>query len=147
MHTTQTTSTKSYPSGVISLAGALALTAALLYAMIALGVLPSGDLVNADGTAGMMTLAAVCYLFGGLLLRIRLRWLWIVSAVINGAATFFFFRLYQGSPEVLLTTGRFATTAAQMLLELVLVYLIAASFQRIRGPKSVKRLVFADPVS
>ncbi|RPI84018.1 MAG: hypothetical protein EHM41_14450 [Chloroflexi bacterium] len=147
MHTAHSTTTKSYPSGAISLAAALALTAALFYAMIALGVLPIGDLVNADETAGMMTIAAVCYLLGGLLLRIRLRWLWIVSAVLNGAATFSFFRLNLGSSEVLLTPGWFATTAAQMLLELVLVFLIAASFQRIRGPKSVKRLVFADPVS
>lgn len=135
MNAAEVSPAKSYPSGAISLASALALTAAMIYSMIALGVLPTGDLVSTEGGAGIIYTGAICYLAGGLLIRLRWRWLYWVGCVLNGAGILLSILLNQDNPDLLFSPGMLAAVVFQLLLELTLIYLSAASWQRLRQPK------------
>ena len=55
---------------------------------------------------------------------LRRRWLWIVGAIMNGLIILFFVRMYQDKPAVLFSPGGLVSKAAQLVLELILVYLI-----------------------
>jgi hypothetical protein len=75
-----------------------------------LGTLGVGDLQTAEGPA-IALVAAGCYLMGGLMILLHRRWLWIVGAVINALVIMF-------------SAGGLTTKAAQLLLEVCLLYLI-----------------------
>src|SRR5574341_419174 len=112
------------------LAVALAVIAALAYLMIVLDILAVGDLQTAKDGNAIVYVAAGSYLLGGLLILVRRRWLWIVGAVVNALVMLFFLRLYQDRPAVLFSPGGVATKAAQLLLELALIYLIVTDWLR-----------------
>lgn len=117
---------------VIWLAVGLALLTALSYVLIALRILGVGDLATADAPATIVYVAAGCYLVGGFMILLRRRWLWIVGVVINTLVMFAFFRFYIDRPTVLFSPGGLASKAAQILLELSLLYLIGADWLRAR---------------
>jgi hypothetical protein len=62
----------------------------------------------------------------------RLRWLWIAGAVMNALVMLFFFLMYLERPSVLLSPGGIMTKAAQLLLEVSLIYLIFFGSPRLR---------------
>ncbi len=117
---------------VMWLAVALALIAALSYIMIQLGMLGVGDLQPAEGSAAIVYVAAGSYLLGGLLILVRSRWLWTVGAVINALVILFFVMAYQNRPAVMFSPGGLATKAAELLLEVSLLYLITTDLRRER---------------
>lgn len=114
------------------LAVGLAVIAGFAYVLIAQNILTVGDVQPSEGPPTIVYVAAVSYLIGGLLTLARRRWLWIFGAVINALVILFFFQLYQDRPSVLLSPGGLISKAAQILLEIVLVYLIVASWWRER---------------
>jgi hypothetical protein len=109
---------------VMWLAVTLALIAALSYMMIQLGLLGVGDLQPTEGPPIIVYVAAGCYLLGGLLILVRRRWLWIIGAVINALVILFFVMAYLHRPVVMFSPGGLVTKAAQLLLEVSLLYLI-----------------------
>ena len=117
---------------VMWLAVALALIAALSYMMIQLGLLGVGDLQLTEGPPAIVYMAAGSYLLGGLLILVRRRWLWIVGAVMNALVILFFVMAYQHRPAVMFSPGGLATKAAQLLLEVSLLYLIMAGWHHSR---------------
>lgn len=114
------------------LAMALALIAALSYMMIQLGLLGVGGLQLTEGPPAIVYMAAGSYLFGGLLILVRRRWLWIIGAVMNALVILFFVMAYQHRPAVMFSPGGLATKAAQLLLEVSLLYLIMAGWHHSR---------------
>jgi hypothetical protein len=110
---------------VMGLTVVLALFAAASYVMMGQHVLATGLAPDADGGV-IAYVAAGAYLLGGLLILLQRRWLWITGLVINTLVLFFFFSMYSGNPAVLLSPGGLASKAAQVLLEVGLVYLIFA---------------------
>ncbi len=109
---------------VMWLALGLALVAALSYLLIIANFLAVGDLQTSEKPAEIVYVCAGCYLLGGLLILLRWRWLWIAGAVINALVMLFFFSMYANRPEVMVSPGGLATKAAQILLEVCLLYLI-----------------------
>lgn len=121
---------------ILWLAVGLALLTALFYILIAQGMLSIGDLTQAEGPDVIIYIAAVCYFAGGLLILAQRRWLWAVGAAINGLVVTFFLRLYQDRPSVLFSPGGLASKAAQILLEVALIYLIFIYSRRSVGYRS-----------
>ena len=105
---------------------ALALIAAVAYLLIAWNVLGVGDLNMTEAPPVIVYVAAGCYVLGGLLILLRNRWLLILGAFINAMVIVFFFNLYRNRPLVMFSPGGVITKLAQLLLEVVLVYLIAS---------------------
>ena len=75
-----------------------------------------------------LAVAAGCYLLGALLILARRRWLWIVGAIINALVIVFFILAYLHRPAVIFSAGGMATKAAQLLLEVGLLALIAGDW-------------------
>lgn len=117
---------------VLWLAVGLALLTALAYLLMAWDVLGVGDLLPEEEGAVIVYVAAASYLIGGLLILVRRRWLWITGAVINALVMLFFFMMYQDRPAVLLSPGGLASKAAQLGLEVALIYLIVSDWRRAR---------------
>jgi hypothetical protein len=114
---------------VIALAMALAMIAGIAYFLIDLDILAVGNLQPSEEPAGIIYVAAGCYLAGGLLILARRRWLWIFGAIMNGMVILFFFQMYQSRPEVLTSPGGLVTKAVQILLEVTLIYLIVSDWR------------------
>jgi|SRR5579884_1046961 len=117
---------------VMWLAVALALIAALSYMMIQLGLLGVGNLQPTEGPSIIVYVAAGSYLLGGLLILVRRRWLWIVGAVMNALVILFFVMAYLHRPAVMFSPGGLVTKAAQLLLEVSLLYLIMTGWHHSR---------------
>ncbi len=111
---------------VLWLAVVPALVAALAYALVAAGVLPVGGLTGDQGKAGILFVAAGCYLVGGLLIILQRRWLWIIGVFINAIVILFFISRYTAQPSVMFSPAGLATKIPQLVLELALIYLIIA---------------------
>ncbi len=111
--------------------GAAVLTA-VVYLLLGWDILGAGDLTAEEGPPGIIYVAAGSYLVGGLLILLRRRWLWIMGAVINALVLLFFFTLYAERPSVLLSPGGLFSKAAQILLEVGLIYLIVSDWLRRR---------------
>lgn len=109
---------------------ALALFTALSYVLMALNLLGVGDLQMDEKPAGIIYVAAGCYLLGGLLILLRNRWLLLFGAFINAAVILFFFNLYQARPVVMFSPGGLVSKAAQILLEVALIYVITICWRR-----------------
>jgi len=116
--------TKPHQVRVMWLAVALAMIAALAYLMIAWNILGVGDLNMTDAPPAIVFVSAGCYFLGGLLILLRRRWLWIIGIVINALVMLFFFQMYQARPSVMFSPGGIATKAAQLLLEITLIYIL-----------------------
>ena len=112
------------PAGAVRIALLLALGAAVSYLMIGLNVLTVGDLQPSEAPAAITYVCAGGYLLGGLLILLRRRSLWIVGAVVNALVMLIFFAAYAGRPSVMFSPGGLATKAAELLLEVSLIYLI-----------------------
>jgi hypothetical protein len=119
---------------VLWAAVALALLAALSYVLMALNVLGVGDLRVDEKPAGIIYVAAGCYLLGGLLILLRNRWLLLFGAFINAMVVLFFFNLYQDRPAVILSPGGLSSKIAQILLEVGLLYILAVNWRKSAKP-------------
>lgn len=115
---------------IIWTAVGLATLAALLYILMELNLLGVGDLKADEKPEGITYFAAGCYLIGGLLILLRMRGLLIFGAVINASVMFFFFSAYLNRPTVMFSPGGMVSKSAQILLEVVLLYLIFAKKQK-----------------
>ena len=102
----------------------LALFTALSYLLMALNVLGVGDLQMDEKPAVIIYVAAGCYLLGGLLILLRNRWLLLFGAFVNAMVILFFFNMYQDRPAVMFSPGGLVSKIAQIMLEVVLIYLI-----------------------
>ncbi|HSL43466.1 MAG TPA: hypothetical protein VK897_08540 [Anaerolineales bacterium] len=109
---------------------ALALLTALSYVLMALNVLGVGDLRVGEKPSNVIFVAAGCYLLGGLLILLRNRWLLLFGAFINAMVLLFFFNLYQDRPGVIFSPGGLISKAAQILLEVALLYVIAVNWRK-----------------
>ena len=112
---------------------ALAILTALSYVLMAFNVVGVGDLKMDEKPAGIIFVAAGCYLLGGLLILLRNRGLLLFGAGINALVVLFFFNLYKDRPAVIFSPGGLVSKIAQVLLEFVLIFLIAVIW---RMPKS-----------
>jgi hypothetical protein len=108
----------------------LTLIAALSYILVALDVLGVGDLQQGEKPAGIIYVAAGCYLLGGLLILLRNRGLLLFGAFVNAIVILFFFSMYQNRPAVLLSPGGLVSKVAQILLEVALIYVIAVNWKK-----------------
>ena len=109
----------------------LALFTALSYVLIASRILGVGDLqVEQDGGV-IIYVAAGCYLLGGLLILLRNRWLLLFGAFINAMVILFFFNMYQGRPAIMFSPGGLVSKIAQILLEVVLIYVITVTWRKL----------------
>ena len=109
---------------------ALALLTALSYVLMAFNILGVGDLQMNEKPAGIIFVAAGCYLLGGLLILLRNRWLLLFGAFINAMVILFFFNLYQDRPAVMFSAGGLISKIAQILLEVALIYVITMSWRK-----------------
>lgn len=128
-------STHSYSNRVLWTAVGLALFTAVIYVLIAINILGVGGLQMDEKPAGIIYIAAGCYLLGGLLILLRNRWLLLFGAFINAMVVLFFFRMYQGRPDVMFSPGGLVSKTAQILLEVALVYVIATNWKKILPKK------------
>ena len=112
----------------------LAGVAALAYLLIGGGILAVGDLQQADAPPAIIFVCAGCYLLGGLLILWRRRSLWMAGAAINALVMLVFFSAYAARPAVLFSPGGLLTKAAQVLLEVGLIYLIVTYPARAPAP-------------
>jgi hypothetical protein len=115
---------------MIWLAVALAIVAAVSYAMIAQSILGVGDLPTKDAPSGIVYVAAGCYLLGGLLILLRRRWLWIFGIFMNTLVMLAFFNMYKARPSVMFSAGGLFTKIPQILLEVTLLYLVITDWLR-----------------
>ena len=109
---------------------ALALVASLSYILMAFNILGVGDLQVSEKPAGIIFVAAGCYLLGGLLILTRNRWLLLFGAFINAMVILFFFNMYQNRPSVMFSPGGLASKTAQILLEVALFYVIVVFWKK-----------------
>lgn len=104
--------------------------AALMYLLIAWGFHGIGNLeMETDGSV-IIFIAAGGYLFGGLLILARKRWLWMIGAIINALVIIFFVNMYHDRPGIMFSLGGITTKIPQLLLEGLLVYLIFSNWMR-----------------
>lgn len=108
----------------------LSLVVSLSYILMAFNVLGAGDLQVDEKPAGIIYVAAGCYLAGGLLILTRSRWLLLFGAFINAMVMLFFFNMYQNRPAVMFSPGGLVSKIAQVLLEVALLYVIVVFWKR-----------------
>jgi hypothetical protein len=112
------------------LAVGLAIFTALTYILIASNILGVGDPQVAREGGLIIYVAAGCYLFGSLLILLRNRWLLLFGAFINFMVILFFFSMYQARPEVMFSPGGFISKLAQILLEILLLFVLVTNWKR-----------------
>lgn len=108
----------------------LALLTALSYILMQFNILGVGDLKVDEKPAGIIYVAAGCYLVGGLLILLRNRWLLLFGAFINAMVVLFFFNMYQDRSAVMFSPGGLVSKIAQILLEATLIYVIAVNWKK-----------------
>lgn len=108
----------------------LALTVAIIYILIGVGVLQAGDLITDVRSipVGYYIIPAG-YIIGGILIFLRERWLLITGALINGFAILVFYTAYADLPDVLWSAASLITKIAQIILEIGLIYLIVTAYK------------------
>ena len=97
------------------LAVGLAIFTALIYILIASNVLGVGNPQVASDGGIIIYVAAGCYLVG---------------TFINFMVILFFFSMYQTRPEVMLSPGGLISKLSQILLEILLLFVLAANWKR-----------------
>jgi hypothetical protein len=100
---------------------------------MAFNVLGVGDLQMEERPAGIIFVAAGCYLLGGLLIPLRNRWLLLFGTFINAMVILFFFNLYQDRPAVTFSPGGMVSKITQILLEAVLIYILAVNWRKMKS--------------
>ena len=111
---------------------ALAFLTALSYILMQFNILDVGDLQVGEKPAGIIYVAAGCYLLGGLLILLRNRWLLLFGAFINAMVILFFFSMYQDRPAVMFSPGGLISKIAQILLEVALIYVLAVNWKKVK---------------
>ena len=114
---------------IVWTAVALAIFTALSYVLMAFNVLGVGDLKMDEKPAGIIFVAAGCYLIGGLLILLRKRGLLLFGAGMNALVILFFFNLYKERPAVIFSPGGLVSKVAQIFLEFALIYVIFVSWR------------------
>lgn len=109
---------------------ALAIMTALSYLLMQFNILGVGDLQVDEKPAGIIYIAAGCYLLGGLLILLRNRWLMLFGVFMNTMVLFFFFSMYQNRPAVIFSPGGLVSKTAQTLLEFALFYVIVVNWKK-----------------
>jgi len=112
------------------LAVGLALFTALTYILIASNVLGVGNPQVARDGGSIIYVAAGCYLIGGLLILLRNRWLLLFGTFINFMVILFFYSMYQTRPEVMFSPGGLISKLAQILLEILLLFVLVTNWKR-----------------
>ncbi|OGO00727.1 MAG: hypothetical protein A2Y90_04995 [Chloroflexi bacterium RBG_13_52_12] len=102
----------------------LAFVAALIYILMARGIMHAGDLVGGEGLPAYFYIVPGGYVLGGLLILLKKRWLWITGAAINGFGVLMFYVAYYAQPEIMLSAPGLITKIAQVLMEAGLIYMI-----------------------
>jgi hypothetical protein len=115
---------------ILWVAVALAFLAALSYLLMQFKILGVGDLQVSEKPAGIIYVAAGCYVLGGLLILLRNRWLLLFGAFVNAMVILFFFSMYQNRPAVMFSPGGLVSKIAQILLEVALIYVIAVNWKK-----------------
>ena len=108
----------------------LAFIAAAVYALVGTNVISIPRLGASEAPVAIFYIAAGCYLVGGLLVLWRRRWLWTVGLAANTWVISIFFLAYHHKPEMMVSAAGLATKIAQVLLEVGLIYLVAAGRSR-----------------
>ena len=108
----------------------LALLTALSYILLQFNILGVGDLEVGEKPAGIIYVAAGCYLLGGLLILLRNHWLLLFGVIMNTMVLLFFFNMYQNRPAVIFSPGGLVSKIAQILLEFALFYVIAVNWKK-----------------
>ena len=116
----------------------LALMAAVAYALAGTNVIPVPTLGAEEAPVAIFSMAAGCYLVGGLLVLWRRRWLWTVGLAANTWVISIFFLAYHQKPEMMVSAPGLATKIAQVLLEVGLIYLVAAGRSRTQPAHQVQ---------
>lgn len=119
-----------HTSQVMWVAVSMAALAALSYILMKAGWLGIGSLQMAPDESIIIDVAAGGYLLGGILILLRMRWLWIIGALINGMVLLFYFSMYAQRPDVLLSAGGLSSKVMQIVLEAALLYLIVWAGRR-----------------
>jgi hypothetical protein len=114
---------------VIWIAVTLAVITALSYLLMQFNILGVGDLQVDEKPAGIIYVAAGCYLLGGLLILLRNRWLMLFGVFMN-TMVLFFFSMYQNRPTVIFSHGGLVSKTAQILLEFALFYVIVVNWKK-----------------
>ena len=112
------------------LAVGLSIFTALTYILIASNILGVGDPQVARDGGSIIYVAAGCYLLGGLLILPRNRWLLLFGTFMNFMVILFFFSMYQARPEVMFSLGGFISKLAQLLLEILLLFVLVTNWKR-----------------
>jgi len=107
----------------------LAFIAAIFYLLLGAGVITAGSQMGTPVTRAFIIVAGGCYIFGGLLILAKKRWLWIIGIVMNTLVMAVFFIMYSKNPAVIFSLPGLGTKIPQIILEVGLVYLIA-TYQR-----------------
>ena len=102
----------------------LAFVAALIYILMARGIMHAGDLVGGERLPAFFYIVPGGYVLGGLLILLKKRWLWITGAAINGFGVLMFYVAYYAQPEIMLSAPGLITKIAQVLMEAGLIYMI-----------------------
>ena len=89
-----------------------------------------GDLQVGEKPAGIIYVAAGFYLVSGLLILLRNCGLLLFGAFINAMVILFFFNMYQNRPAVMLSLGGLISKIAQVLLEVMLIYVLAVNWKK-----------------
>lgn len=128
MNTLQRSNTNN--NRILWIAVALAFLTVLSYLLMQFNILGVGDLQVDEKPAGIIYVAAGCYVLGGLLILLRNRWLLLFGAFINALVVLFFFSMYQNRPAVMFSSGGLVSKIVQILLEVALIYVIAVSWKK-----------------
>ena len=102
----------------------LALIAALVYFLTGLNILQPGPLLHENAPPGFYFIAGSGYIIGACLILLRKPWLWIIGIIVNALVIVIHFTIHFANPAILLSIPGLATKAAQILLEIGLIYLI-----------------------
>jgi hypothetical protein len=119
-----------YNTRMMWTAVALALLTALSYILMQFNILGVGDLQVDEKPVGIIYVAAGCYLLGGSLILLRNRWLLLFGVFMNSMVLLFFFSMYQSRPAVIFSPGGLVSKAAQILLEVALLYVLAVNWKK-----------------
>jgi hypothetical protein len=115
---------------ILWIAVALAFLTALSYLLMQFKILGLGDLQVSEKPAGIIYVAAGCYVLGGLLILLRNRWLLLFGAFINAMVILFFFSMYQNRLAVMFSPGGLVSKIAQILLEIALIHVIVVNWKK-----------------
>jgi hypothetical protein len=109
---------------------ALSLISALVYFLLIFGAIHAGNISAGEDAPSFFIIVPIFYVVGGLLILVKKRWLLITGAIFNAIPIIGFYAMYAARPDVMWSFPGIASKAAQILLEIGLIYLIATCKRR-----------------